>query len=70
MLRNWSTEPVLAPTRNVRHDRSEFIEAGHAYRKACVMHGTIPQYEAGKHYVAIPAENRILLPDIAALGIL
>ena len=70
MLRHWSMEPVLAPTRNVSHVRSEFTEAGHAYRKACVMHGTIPQYEAGKHYVATPAKNRILLPEIAALGIL
>ena len=37
------------------------------YRNTCKEQSVKPEYEAGVHYVATPAERRILLPDLPAL---
>ena len=45
-----------------------FTEAGLNYKKQCAISKVFPDYVPGVHYVAEENEDRILLPDVPALG--
>ena len=70
MLMHWTMVEVSPPTAKATRTRSEFTEQGLAYKQQCTQGSTVPRFEAGKHYVAVAAEDRLLLPEIPALGVL
>ena len=67
MIREWSMEKVRPPTSESGPARSRWTEAGIEYRAECKLTKEAPDYEAGVHYQAIPAEGRLLIPDISVL---
>ena len=68
MLMHWELVHVPPPARD--HNLSELTSEGERYRLACKQNGDKCCFEAGMHYSAIPAENRILVPGIPCLGTL
>ena len=67
MLLHYSMQRILPPTSQDLSPRATWTAEGTAYRKTCQAQHVKPKYEAGVHYVAAPAERRILLPDVPAL---
>ena len=68
MIMQWSMEEIRPPYANSTHGRSELTEEGTKYRAECASTRVMPQYQAGIHYVAIPAADRIILPEHPVLG--
>ena len=67
MLMHYTMERILPPTFVRAAARATWTEEGIAYRQMCAATNTEANYEAGIHYEAAPSEDRILLPDTAAL---
>ena len=70
MLMHWSMEEVRPPSAHDMQQRAAFTDAGKAYALHCKSAGITPTCTAGTHYIAVPGEKRILLPDIEVLGTL
>ena len=66
MIMHWSLESVIPP--NEKNPTAEWIPEGKEYRKECCQRReTRPTFVAGRHYVALPGDDRILLPELPAL---
>ena len=68
MLMQYSMEEVKPPSGTDPNPRARLTDEGILYKAECTDAGKRPRFEAGLHYVAIPGENRILLPDLPVLG--
>ena len=68
MIMHWALEEIRPPTIHKTTVRSKFTTAGFAYKEQCRVEQCRPEYKAGEHYEAVPSEDRILMPAIAALG--
>ena len=64
MLRYWAMERLDPP--NIGK-ATAWTPEKMCYAAWCKTHREKPQWEAGVHYVAVPGEGRILLPDLPAL---
>ena len=67
MLLLYRAERILPPTCKDAVDFATWTAERTRYRKQCLEQHVKPEYEAGVHYVAIPAKHRILLPELPAL---
>ena len=67
MLMHWYPERVLPPKRNDPNPTSMWTPAGDRYMKQCLANGDKPVWQAGVHYEALEAKDRILMPDLPAL---
>jgi len=68
MLMYWSMEQVRPPSRTAEDVTAELTAEGHLYLAQCKAAKEAPCLEPAKHYIALPAADRILLPDLDALG--
>ena len=60
MLRFWSVRRVETPTAKKPNDTAELTEAG----QELLQEHPRSRLRPGEHYVALAAENRVLLPDL------
>ena len=63
MLMQYSMEEVKPPNASDPNSRSELTETGLRLKDRCAKSNKKPRYQAGVHYVAIEAPNRVLLPE-------
>jgi len=70
MLLHWSMVHITPPTTSGEDGMSKFTDAGLAYKEECKVSKQKPSYEPGLHYIAVAAPNRILMPELPALGTL
>ena len=70
MLRYWRMEKILPPKASEEEPTSSWTREGLKYKAWCKAHRETPRWEAGVHYVALGGSDRILLPDLPALGTL
>ena len=70
MLRYWRMEKILPPQASEEKPTSSWTREGLTYEAWCKAHRETPRWEAGVHYVALGGADRILLPDLPALGTL
>ena len=67
MLRYWMLERVLPPKHGTLNPTSCLTELGKQCARRFHLTGESTDFKAGVHYVAVEAENRILLPDLSVL---
>ena len=70
MLMQYSMEEVRPPNASDKNPNAILTDKGLQYMDECSKANELPRYEAGVHYQVRPGENRILLPELAALGVL
>ena len=70
MLMWWSLEQIEVPHPNATTVTSTWTEEGKVYLRECQDCKQIPKPKPGEHYVAVEAPDRILLPELPALGTL
>ena len=68
MLRYWSMEKVVPPRSGDKSSSASCTPEGLKYHSSCKAKKQSPQWEAGVHYIAVGGADRILLPDVPALG--
>ena len=68
MIRLWSMEKIIPPC--AAKQNSALTAEGRALKARCKLEGTRPEYRAGIDYEALEAEDRILMPNLPALGAL
>ena len=68
MLIRWSLDQIEIPHPNATIVTSAWTEQGKVYLSECKECKQIPKPKPGGHYVAVEATDRILLPELPALG--
>ncbi len=67
MIMHWSLERVKPPGGEEKNPSAKWTPEGLAYLSKCKLLKERPTFEAGRDYVALPGDDRILLPDLPAL---
>ena len=67
MMRYWKLERVLQPSSAAENPTSCWTVEGRKSVRRYFAAGATEELQAGLHYEAVDAENRILVPDIVAL---
>ena len=67
MLLQYSMERILPPSSMIKSSRAPWTVDGIKYCEQCQRTGVKPRLQPGIPYVALPAHNRLLLPDLPAL---
>ena len=68
MIMHWQMVEVRPPS--PAHTLSQLTCEGEAYKQECKDLGRVPKYNAGQHFIAVGAANRLLLPELKQLGVL
>ena len=71
ILRETRQTPTCEPKQGVicaAKQNAKLTAEGKTYQASCKVDGTKLEYQAGTYYVALEAEDRVLMPDLLALG--